>query len=288
MGVLRWLFGGVPDVDTPVPAIKPTAPRKSLPPPNPENDRDDVIEAKETVSEIDLDEVFAAIEYEDASGNITRRRITMQKLVRGSSAPMLKAICHERHAVRNFRTDRIQCFITADGEIIETEVFFRDMLGVNLSDIGPDQALETARYLRDRLRAPLSILMAAALSDGELHPKELDVIERFAENHIMWMKQTGRLVRGWDNPVEVNVTAANLGLLKGMIANMRPQRKSLKNYLIQVFEFDTETFERFIGALEDVISADDVLHPDELAFLAEMSKIRHPNTGARLEFDRLE
>ncbi len=64
----------------------------------------DVADSPEMVVEPDgtliVDEVFVAIEYTDAAGNKSRRRITMRRLIPGDPAPSLMAICHERKAPR--------------------------------------------------------------------------------------------------------------------------------------------------------------------------------------------
>ena len=273
MNALEWLFKRSPAVTGTAPEIIPVRNRRVLPPVATSDELEETAHVS-CEEEIDLDEAFVAIEYEDAAGNETRRRITMRKLSRGPNAPIVTAICHERHAIRHFRTDRIGCIITKDGEIIDTGTFFRDTLGIDLADFRPDEGIGIARLLRERLRPPVSILVAAARSDGQFLPVELDAIERFIEDHIAWMLDTGRL--------EVSVTPEHLDKLRELVRTMRPSRGAMSGYLTRVMEFETYPFQRFLRALEEVIAADGVLHRDEFAFLDEISQIRHPETGLRL------
>lgn len=278
MGLLDWLFGRAPDIDTPAPPVQPPASRRYIPPPGPEPDIEEDVSEDQITDVIDLDEIYVAMDYTDAKGKETRRRITMLRLVRGPVSPILRAICHERRALRSFRIDRISCFITGDGEVIEPDRFFREILRIDPSSLGPDQVELTARKLRERIRAPVSILLVAGWSDGELHPEELDVIQRYAERHILHLIDSGE----YDESTEGEVRMAELDRLNKMIAMMRPQRRSLPRYIRRVTEFDAEQFDIFRRTIEEVIMADGKLHPDELAFLDELSQIRHPESGAHL------
>ena len=83
MGLLDWLFGRAPDIDTPAPSVEPPASRRYIPPPGPEPDIEEEVPQDQIADVIDLDEIFVTIDYTDAKGNETRRRITMLRLVRG-------------------------------------------------------------------------------------------------------------------------------------------------------------------------------------------------------------
>lgn len=67
--------------------------------------------------------VTATIEYEDARGNPTRRLVDIWDILESNGVTYLETYCHKREGERTFRADRITCFITSDGEIIDPEAF---------------------------------------------------------------------------------------------------------------------------------------------------------------------
>src|SRR5690606_19646165 len=61
-----------------------------------------------------------AIEYVDAAGRPSSRRITVYDIqMTSSGVPCLYARCHERGAMRSFRVDRIKYCIDYDGEVFD-------------------------------------------------------------------------------------------------------------------------------------------------------------------------
>ena len=219
---------------------------------------------------LDLEPVYTVIDYCDSKGDGTRRRITMRRLCRGPHAPLLKAVCHERRALRSFRCDRIEFFIDDDGVITETIEFFRDVMDIDLSTFGPSNAQRRqsqARDVRDTLRPMLSLLLAAGRSDGFLHPEELDVILRYAEDELFDLADAGDLK-----------VAPTLDLVEQMVPvveRMRPQRDTISSDLAHVISLPERRFSRFGKALEAVIIADGHLAPGELGFLDEMRLARN-------------
>lgn len=75
-----------------------------------------------------------AIEYRDAQGRVSFRRITIRELYRASedNTLYLQCFCHERQAIRSFRFDRIVSVIDLDGEIHEPRSFFENELRVEI------------------------------------------------------------------------------------------------------------------------------------------------------------
>lgn len=215
-----------------------------------------------------LDEVYITIDYRDAANNQTRRRITLIKASKGPKAPMLSAICHERKAYRHFRTDRIICFIDQDGEIFEPTSFFRETLLINLASLAPDKnntqkgmthadpALERARELRDKLRAPLSLLVLAAKADDEFHEEELEVICSYIEDEL------------WD--LGTDVTIEELNQLTALVRIMRPTERTIEKHFATVDMMSSGRRARFNKALTDLIAADGVIDPMEEAFRADL------------------
>jgi len=222
---------------------------------------------------IDLENMFCVIEYIDAKGEKTRRRITMSSLHNGPTGLIVHAICHERKAIRHFRVDRIFSVISAEGEVLQTRDFFSDLLGIEIaiaqqtskdhSHAGQPLKLLTARDLRERLRAPLSILVCAAIADHELHIEEIDRIQIYAESEIFALHKEGR--------ISETPTLEVMDQLCKMISGMRPQRRSMRGYIEKVCEWPEHRVRRLTKALGQVIVADGKIVPEEYAFMDEMN-----------------
>ena len=266
-----WLFEKTPGIADDAPAI-PAHLMKSghLP-----SEDDEWLEPP--ADSYDLEEVYTLIDYRDAKGQPSRRRITMRKLSRGPNAPILSAICHERHAIRAFRTDRIEGFIEDTGEVIECSTFFREIMSIDLSVLtptrpqnvaAPDTALSLARGFRSELRAPLSILVAFARSDENFQPEELNAICRFVET-------VAPNVHDAAHPGE----APTMSELRPMIRRMRPSRESLHGYMAEVRAIMASEFFRnaFEEALNDVVWADGKITPGEERLLASLGFVGEEN-----------
>lgn len=223
-------------------------------------------------SEFDLENIYCIIEYVDSRGNETSRRITMISLHNGPTGSLVHAVCHERKAIRHFRVDRIKSIITADGEVFSSDAFFKEFLGVEVlptkiieetSPVGrPPLVLSSARDLREHLRAPLSILVCAAMADDNVHIEEIDRIQLYAETEIYTLHREGRIA---DAP-----TVEIMDQLCRMICTMRPQRRSMRGYVERVCEWPEHRVKRLTKALGQVIAADGRIVLQEYAFLDEM------------------
>lgn len=202
-----------------------------------------------------LEHLFCAIEYTSAAGANTRRRITMLSLHPGPQALVLKAICHERKALRAFRTDRISAVIDQDGELHDTRAFFADFFGINLGVARDNDAAAGARRLRETMRPALSLLVAASTCDGEFHPTELDAIEQYVERELIHLVRAGKIAPG--------VGLDELNALRPMLRAMRPQRSGLTGFFRSVLAYEGDRFDRFVRALHAVVTADGVLRQQE-------------------------
>ncbi|MBX9707899.1 MAG: TerB family tellurite resistance protein [Caulobacteraceae bacterium] len=118
------------------------------------------------------------IEYVDANGFASERRIVADCVYQAGSHAYLSARCQERRATRNFRIDRItSVFCGAHGDDLGTPAALfipteqRAALGPNLKRPPP----LSHRPIRWTVRA----LMSIARSDGHAHPGEIDVIRAY-------------------------------------------------------------------------------------------------------------
>lgn len=261
--IVAWLRERMPDELSDAPPLPARVEALPLPP---EDADEDGLDPDATAH--DLEAIFTTIEYCDAKGVATRRRITMRRLKRGPNAPMLTAVCHERRAVRTFRCDRIGGFIEPDGEVIDCARFFREVLMIDLDQLAPTASPAVpggARRIVDQLRAPLSLLAAAARSDDEFHEEELDVMCRYVEREIARPP-----LAGGAEPVGIET----LDALTGLMRRMRPQRAELDGHLSAVYGFDDERLARFVHSLGALIIADGKVAMGEQLFLADLAGIR--------------
>ena len=267
MSVLTWLLGKTPDDTDPAPTITLPETARQVAPPAPETEDIAELEEPDEDGNIELEAVFCIIDYEDANGVQTRRRITLRKASRGPHAPILSAVCHERRALRHFRCDRIECFIEETGEVINPVDFFRETLAIDLASLAPlvDEANQNARAIRDFLRPPLSLLVAVARSDGDFHPEELDEICQYAEKELMCKTSETRFP---------NVTIDDLDSLTILIRKMRPGKSSISGYYQKTLEMADERLERFAEALQRLVMADGRLAYEEEEILEELNDIR--------------
>ncbi|WP_320176652.1 hypothetical protein [Roseovarius pacificus] len=288
MSFLNWIFRRTPDDTDPAPpAPKAIEGPPVSPPDDTIPDTQDMLQGPDDYGEIMLDELYCLIDYCDAKGHETRRRITLLKIKNGPNAPILSAICHERKALRHFRFDRIECFIDDDGVVTPADEFARDTLLVDIgafnhraiedqpannakaaSSEHKDDPFAVAQSLRNLLRAPLSILVAAAKVDGQFHAEEHDVICCYAEEEAEELLKNGEVN---------NVRIEDLDALNRIIPKMRPRRGSAEEHLTNVLTMSDERFDRFKRALSRVILADGIIHPDEqghIDLLADLDDMR--------------
>jgi hypothetical protein len=243
-----------------------------------EDDDIDMLTPDET-GVIQLDEVYSTIDYVDAKGNGSRRRITMRSITGGSHGPILKAICHERRALRAFRCDRIECFIDEDGIVTDCDEFFTDILRVDLSAFtdpatkpnakveehepatiypfgkpGSDIRYDPVTDLRQKLSAPVSVLVAVARCDG-LHDTEVAAILNYIEDEAFAPDRAGQFV---------GLSAQDVDSLEPTIRRMRPSRDSLKKRLDYLNHMTEPQLDRFHRAVRKVVHADGQITAEEI------------------------
>lgn len=278
MRIIEFIVGRAPHIDAPAPDL----PANVIAKDQPDIELIDEEEAGGDAKFFDLDPVYTIMDYTDAAGNETRRRITMRRLARGPQAPILTAVCHERRAVRYFRWDRISGFIDDDGEVLEAGEFLSKTFGLTLASLELEAVdaseRNDARRIRDILRPALSILAAAARSDDEFHPDELDAIECYVEKELPFLIKKG-LYQGGQ-------TVQVLDQLRPMIRKMRPSADALPNYFGAILTHSHDRFQRFMSALHVVIQADGLVTQDELEIVEWLSQLEDEHERAVRELFR--
>ncbi|WP_353474805.1 hypothetical protein PVT71_14645 [Salipiger sp. H15] len=272
MALLSWLNQRTPDIYTPAPPPPRVTQRPSIPEPQAAAPDDPEMEAIDESGELALEPIYGMIDYCDSRGQETRRRITLQKLKTGRNGHLLQAICHERKALRSFRCDRIECFITDDGEVIETAEFFREHLFIELGELAAPNRnavrkpeVMAPRAIRDELNAALFVLVAAAKTDGEFHPEEIDAICIYIEDELNSEPMFSRFRDA--------ITIELLDGLTDMVRRIRPQRRTLAEHIATISRFDEVRLARFRKALEKVVMADGKFVAPELSFVFDFEEL---------------
>lgn len=259
------LLGGAPQPETPVAATLPIPPTFEPPPLQAILRQDEADPPAEDTPQpptfpISLGDLFTVIEYTDAEGEQTRRRVTLRSIGLGTYGLMLNAVCHERRKFRTFRADRVTAVIDANGEVITFQQFCEQALGFTPTMAAVDtQHIIEARKLRDQLRPGLSILVAAARADGHQHINELDAIQLYAEREVLALYAAGKIA--------TRPSIETLEQLCALVETMNPQQSSLIGHVLRVCDWDNDRIARLAKALGTVIRADGVIADQEHDFL---------------------
>jgi hypothetical protein len=283
MNFLNWLFGRAPKIHDDIPRVMSEEWWNRAPPaPDVQDDADTIVV---TIPDEDehLENIFCKISYIDAQGRVSHRPITMLSITRKFGMPALFAVCHLRRDVRNFRVDRIQEIITADGEVFAGQSFLTDVLHLDLrptdrrSPVASRKAAAPAwphyqpaltpngRDLRMAILAPLTVLVACGKADGHYHPDEIDRIMSWAEAEVQHLHKAGL--------IGAAMTIEEADALGRTIARMRPQARALRQHMATTILMPRPALDRFLAALERVIAADGVIHPAELDFANEVQAL---------------
>lgn len=126
--------------------------------------------------------VGCILNYRDAGGEESNRRVTCRRLNRIADALYLQALCHERGAQRTFRIDRIvevACGVTGKVHRPSDPYFARYIAQEgDASSVGFFLGVKRAADLR----AGLNVLAFLARADGKVVPEEREVIAEFCRS----------------------------------------------------------------------------------------------------------
>lgn len=148
----------------------------------PEEFEDDIVVEDDLVDNetIDLIDSIILIEYKDAKGNVSTRRITIKKIDTSKADPLLKAYCHERKAARSFKISRISEIVDIEtGEIFQNAREF-------LIPVGSQSSEERNAMLS--IKDELLIMTYMAKADGVFHENERFLLKSFI------MQKTGYIL----------------------------------------------------------------------------------------------
>ncbi|HEY0120575.1 MAG TPA: WYL domain-containing protein [Rhizobium sp.] len=198
-----------------------------------------------------------AIEYVDSAKRPSTRRITVWGIVAGAGGvPSLIAFCHERKAQRQFRIDRIQCFIDYDGEVFsDIPVFLQENFGMNIllgTKTAPDGDRRWRRVL-DSVKHDAVLLSALSRSDGKTSPQETEIatdhLSRLAENAGMMLE---------DAEILAIYRYAN---------RLRPTEEAIMRALEHAAAQGHRHVQKLLNVAIELIDADGQRHHNEIALI---------------------
>lgn len=226
------------------------------------------------------------IEYVDAKGNETTRRITVFDIQYGASCPLLVSQCHERKAKRSFRVDRIRAVYDFDGVVQEPLVdFFIDEFGMSrhlvestvrepaaakrkapqpdpAKSIHPDR-MNAIKALCRKRGVPIFCLLARA--DKDLHPAELAVLHDYAKRCC--------------ESASIKMTHGEKEKVEGYLRRLRPSPIAISRCLDQASDWSMLELKELLETCAHIVKADGHVHQSELQ---EFSFIVENLTGERL------
>lgn len=188
------------------------------------------------------------IEYEGVSRLITCRRYD---LLRGTR--YVGAICHSARGYRQFRCDRIGgVFDASTGEHLGDGTYFTRFRSDSEKEHVSPWGLAPRR--KAILVAGLNVLAFMARCDGQWHPLEADVIERFICS--MWLKKE------WagDPPIDEIVAHAQ---------RLSPD-SDLFFHSLRIYASNAASTRILCAAVSDLIAADGVICAQEVKWGAEI------------------
>lgn len=239
-------------VDRPLPAAPVSI---SLPP------TDDEAEAEKLAQRETNGETFI-IEYRDAGGHFSTRRITVESVGHGPyDAVYLFAYCHERQALRQFRIDRIEACIDFDGEVHEdVETFLTQTIGLRPHERPRKGDTREAWELHHMFStvAPEAMLLAAMMrSDGLARPEELETI--LAELILLIERRHGR---------GQIVDGKRIRIIGKLVTGLRPSPSAIARAIDRIAEDRSpDDITRLILIAAEVMDADGQRHSAEKALL---------------------
>lgn len=213
--------------------------------------------------------MFCCIDYTDASGRRSRRRVTVRGISKSGGHTCVECFCHERNAPRSFRLDRVNFFFDEDGQIHDTEPFIRNViaptLGANVD--GDPRYVDFVSYLTPAL----VILVAASRADNHVHRDETDAILIYTEREATALFDDGRLPRF--------PTIETFDSLKPVVAAMRPMKTDIARAVREISTWDESATQRLADAVWRVFMADGVLAPEEQQFSDDLRRLSHITDG---------
>ncbi len=184
--------------------------------------------------------VQAFIRYEDASGNESARRISIRKVARTDYGAYIQAHCHEREALRSFRSDRITELVdTETGEIFDDAMDFLTPLYFGAE--GLVSAVE-------KCAAGVTLLVALGRGDGEFTRAEQSI----AGAYIV---------------TSGNMDEPDWQWIFKYLSKQKPTAADIRDALVTIRDMNEDEAKLFIMSAKVLAETDGVVHKSEQKIL---------------------
>lgn len=203
-----------------------------------------------------------AIEYVDSSRRASTRRITVWGIVGSAGGvPSLLAFCHERKARRQFRIDRIQCFIDYDGEVhSDIPRFLFDNFGMSLEIAAGrdrDEREQRWKHILEAVREEAVILAALARSDGHAVAEEVEI----ATDYLGRLSEANGMM----------LDEAEIAGIYRYANRLRPTEEAIRRALNGIANLPPRHLQRLLLTAVALIDADGKRHDAEVSLVNEIA-----------------
>lgn len=220
----------------------------------PKADSDDMLATRAETGEGTYLPAGVVIEYKDANGNWSCRRITLLSARPEGADASLVGFCHLRQDARRFRLDGLARILDPHGGVLDyaTPQAFLEHFRVDTPDEGPGADL---RALLRAARHELTVLMFFSRCDGYLHPAERGVM-------LDYIAQT----YGDD--------AGNPDDLWELVRRLYPDSETMLSSARALMNQDgPEVLSSLRDSIRRLIEADGIIHNDEALHAIELAHL---------------
>lgn len=204
-----------------------------------------------------------SIEYVDAEGQPSHRRVTAQAIEARYGRAYLRAFCHERQAARTFRADRIRSLTDLrDGRTYDDPIaYLRQLAGDRVPSTASEAPPDGQDRAFERCRDGIRILMFLARCDGLVHENELGVVSAYCR-HRAESERWG-------------VLNYNLSHLLEYADRQFPDFNTFRCCLDRIIDAaDTgEHVKMILAHAYAIVAADGVLNPKEREFVVSLQEL---------------
>lgn len=214
------------------------------------------------------------IEYTDANGDDSRRRVTIRAVTLSASGTlMLRCWCHERDAWRHFRMDRISAVID-----LRTGEVFEDVQGFFESELGSVAPEQPERPTTEQPEAPRS---SPAIRPTKKHGAARQALQPFLPEiaTLVFLARADGKFRAVEKTVigdyaiaRCPSVAGHRKWLEGYLGRMSPDRDEINKMLSMLPMNDREQMQQLLQSLAQIAAADGAIGDREHDFIAQFSQ----------------
>lgn len=201
------------------------------------------------------------IVYDEVDGHESVRRVTVRDIsLNSTGVPVLNSWCHERNALRAFRSDRIAMIITEDGEVIAPPArFFSGSFGMAEVFTGPCGVTPVPlTRIRQTFTPHMMALARLCHNDSGFSRDEQGIIFE----HCL------KLARDADRPINEGEKRT----LKQFLKTLKPIKLFLGPAMRALQEDRPERIAALLSAADEVINADGLRRHNAKSFFGLLQR----------------